>query len=157
MLTLGQASPPGCETRRVTWHSPTTIPRPLLAALFTGCAAFAGGLGLISHYDPHRLWALFAAPAYLVAAAAVLAWKSRGVDLARVISFGGALVAPLATLAIQGRWQPEVGVITQSARLLVHHGTPYEAPAVLAASHNPNIYDPYLPVMTLFGLPRVLL
>jgi glycosyl transferase family 87 len=157
MLTLGQAPPPGCETRRVTWHSPTTIPRPLLAALFTGCAAFAGGLGLISHYDPHRLWALFAAPAYLVAAAAVLAWKSRGVDLALILSFGGALAAPLATLAIQGRWQPEVGVITQSARLLVHHGTPYEAPAVLAASHNPNIYDPYLPVMTLFGLPRVLL
>jgi hypothetical protein len=129
----------------------------LLAATFAACAVFAGGLGLISNYAPHRLWGLFAAPAYLLAAAAVLAWKSRGVDLALVISIGGALAAPLSMLAIQGRWQPEVGVITHSARLLVQHGSPYEAPAVLAASHNPNIYDPYLPVMTLFGLPRALL
>jgi hypothetical protein len=157
MLTLGRAAPRGCETRRPTWYSPTTIPRPLLAATFVGCAAFAGGLGLISHYAPHRLWGLFAAPAYLLAAAAILAWKSRGVDLALVLGFGGALGAPLSVLAIQGKWQPEVGVITQSARLMVQHGSPYEAPAVLAASHNPNIYDPYLPVMTLFGLPRALL
>jgi len=157
MLTLGQAPPRSGLPRRVPWHSPTTVPRPLLAAMFAACAAFAGGLALISHYAPHRLWGLFAAPSYLLAAAAVLAWKSRGIDLALLISFGGALVAPLSVLAIQGRWQPEVGVITQSARLLVHHGSPYEAPAVLAASHNPNIYDPYLPVMTLFGLPRVLL
>ncbi len=157
MLTLGQAPPRGCEPRRVTWHSPTTIPRALLAATFVGCAAFAGGLGLISHYAPHRLWGLFAAPAYLLAAVSVLAWKSRGVDLALVLSFGGALAAPLSVLAIQGEWQPEVGVIAQSARLMVQHGSPYETPAVLAAAHNPNIYDPYLPVMTVFGLPRALL
>ena len=156
MLTLGLAPPRGCETRRPTWYSPTTIPRPLLAATFVGCAAFAGGLGLISHYAPHRLWGLFAAPAYLLAAVAVLAWRARGVDLALVLGFGGALAAPLSVLAIQGRWQPEVGVITQSARLMIQHGSPYESPAVLAASHNPNIYDPYLPVMTLFGIPRAL-
>lgn len=158
MLTLGLAPPRGCEPRRVTWYSPTTIPRPVLAATFAGCAAFAGGLGLISHYAPQRFWGLFAAPAYLLAAVAILAWKSsRGVDLALVLCFGGALAAPLSVLAILGRWQPEVGVITRSARLLVMHGSPYEAPAVLAASHDPNIYNPYLPVMTLFGIPRVLL
>src|ERR1022692_1232956 len=158
MLTLGLAPPRGCEPRRVTWYSPTTIPRPVLAATFAGCAAFAGGLGLISHYAPQRLWGLFAAPAYLLAAVAILAWKSsRGVDLALVLGFGGALAAPLSVLAIQGRWQPEVGVITRSARLVMMHGSPYEAPAVLAASHDPNIYNPYLPVMTLFGIPRVLL
>jgi Glycosyltransferase family 87 len=157
MLALGRAPLRGCEPRRVTWHSPTAIPRPLLAATFAACAVFAGGLGLFSHYDSHRLWGLFAAPAYLLAATAVLAWRPRGVDLALVLSFGGALAAPLSVLAAKGMWQPEVGVITRSASLLVHHGSPYEAPAVLAASHDPNMYNPYLPVMALFGLPRVLL
>jgi hypothetical protein len=157
MLTLGLAPPRGCEPRRVTWHSPTTIPRPLLAATFAACAVFAGGLGLFSHYEPHRLWGLFAAPAYLLAAASVLAWKPRGVDLALVLSLGGALAAPLSVLAVAGKWQPEVGVIARGATLLVHHGSPYEAPAVLAASHDPNIYNPYLPLMALFGIPRALL
>ena len=157
MLTLGQAPLRGCEPRRVTWHSPTTIPRPLLAATFAACALFAGGLGLISHYETHRLWGFFAAPAYLLAAASVLARKSRGVDLALVLSLGGALTAPLSVLAATGKWQPEVGVIARGATLLVHHGSPYEAPAVLAASHDPNIYNPYLPLMALFGIPRALL
>ena len=40
--------------------------------------------------------------------------------------------------------------------MLVHQGTFYQSTAVLAATHNPNAYDPYLPVMTLFGLPRAL-
>jgi hypothetical protein len=142
----------------VSWHSPIAIPQYLLAATFAACALFAGGLGVFSHYEPHRMWGLFAAPAYLLAAAAVLLWRSpRGVDLALVFSFGGALVAPLSVLAAAGKWQPEVGVITRSARLLVHHGSPYEAPAVLAASHDPNMYNPYLPVMAVFGIPRAVL
>jgi Glycosyltransferase family 87 len=157
MLALGRAPLRGCEPRRVTWQSPTTIPQPLLAATFAGCAVFAGGLGLFGHYEPHRLWGLFAAPAYLLAAAAVLTWKPRGVDLALGLSFVGALVAPLSALAVTGRWQPEVGVIARSARLLVAHGSPYEATGVLAASHDPNMYNPYLPVMALFGIPRALL
>jgi hypothetical protein len=53
--------------------------------------------------------------------------------------------------------QPEVAVINQSAAMLVHRGTPYAGPAVLAATHNPNVFDPYLPAMTAFGIPRVLL
>src|SRR5207245_6519069 len=52
---------------------------------------------------------------------------------------------------------PEVQVINQSAAMLVRHGTPYPGPAVLAAAHSPNIFDPYLPFMTVFGIPRVLL
>ena len=68
----------------------------------------------------------------------------------------GALLVPLGWLATQGRQQPEVSVIVRSAELLVHHGMPYLSTAALAATHNPNSYDPYLPVMTLFGLPRAL-
>ena len=48
-------------------------------------------------------------------------------------------------------------VINKSATLLVQTGTPYLGPAALASAHSPNIFDPYLPFMTLFGMPRALL
>ena len=139
------------------WQSPVTIPRRWLAALFVGSALFAIGMGVFSSDALHRLWGLFAAVAYVLAAAAVLAWRSaRGVDLALILGVGGALIAPLAVLAEQGRWQPEVGVIARGARLMVHHGTPYLSDAVVHATHDPNVYNPYLPVMAVFGIPRAL-
>jgi hypothetical protein len=139
------------------WQSPVTIPRLWLAAIFAACALFAAGMGVFSTDSLHRLWGLFAAVAYVLAAVAVLAWRSsRAVDLALLLGVGGALVAPLSLLAEQGRWQPEVGVIARGARLLVQHGSPYESQAVVSASHDPNIYNPYLPVMAIFGLPRAL-
>ena len=139
------------------WQSPVTIPRRWLAALFVGCTLFSIGMGLFSSDALHRLWGLFAAGAYVLAAAIVLAWRSaRGVDLALALSVGGALIAPLAVLAQQGRWQPEVGVIARGARLMVHHGSPYLSDAVVHATHDPNVYNPYLPVMAIFGIPRAL-
>ena len=139
------------------WQSPVTIPRRWLAALFVGCTLFAIGMGVFSSNGLHRLWGLFAAGAYVLAAAVVLAWRSaRSVDLALILSIGGALIAPLAVLAEQGRWQPEVGVIARGARLMVHHGSPYLSDAVVHATHDPNIYNPYLPVMAIFGIPRAL-
>jgi hypothetical protein len=139
------------------WQSPVTIPRRWLAALFVGCALFAIGMGAFSSDALHRLWGLFAAVAYVLAATAVLAWRSsRGVDLALILGIGGALIAPLSVLAEQGRWQPEVGVIARGARLMVHHGSPYLSDAVVRATHDPNVYNPYLPVMAVFGIPRAL-
>ena len=82
----------------------------------------------------------------------MLAWRSRGTDLALAVSLCGALIVPLAWMAWTGQGQPEVSVITRSAQLLVHHGTPYQASAVLSHTRNPNAYDPYLPAMTAFGL-----
>jgi hypothetical protein len=58
--------------------------------------------------------------------------------------------------AATGRGQPEVVVIARSARALVAHHSPYASPASLAAVHDPNAYNPYLPVMALFGVPRAL-
>ncbi|MGI8445765.1 MAG: glycosyltransferase 87 family protein [Streptosporangiaceae bacterium] len=109
--------------------------------------------------DPlHRLWGLFATIAYALAVVVVLAWRSsRAVDLSLLLGVGGALIVPMIVLAQQGRWQPEVGVIARGARLLVQHGSPYESQAVVSASHDPNIYNPYLQVMAPFGLPRALL
>ena len=139
------------------WRSPVTIPRLWLAAIFAACSLFAAGMGVFSTDSLHRLWGLFAAVAYVLAAGVVLAWKSsRAVDLALLLGIGGALVAPLTLLAEEGRWQPEVAVIARGARLLLQHGSPYESQAMVTASHDPNIYNPYLPVMAIFGLPRAL-
>src|ERR1700749_2980544 len=121
------------------WQSPVTIPRRWLAALFVGCTLFAFGMGVFSRDALHRLWGLFAAGGYLLAAVIVLAWRSgRSVDPALLRGFAGALVAPLAVLAQQGRWQPEVGVIARGARLMVHHGSPYLRDAGVRGTPDPN-------------------
>jgi 4-amino-4-deoxy-L-arabinose transferase-like glycosyltransferase len=138
------------------WLPPVRVPRYWTVAAFAGCACFAGLVALFSNNDLHRLWGLIAACAYVGAAVAVLAWRSRGVDLALLLSVCGAMVAPLFLNAATGRRQPEVGVIASSAGQLVHHKPPYESAAALAALHNVNAYDPYLPVMILFGIPRAI-
>ncbi len=150
---LAERNWPGGWARRLT---PAAIPRGWWAAVFAACAMFAAGVALFSHNGLHRRWGVIAACAYLLAAAAVLAWRSRGIDLALLISVGGALVTPLFWNAATGRRQPEVTVIQRSAGQLVHHHSPYQSAATLAAVHNPNAYNPYLPVMSLFGVPRAL-
>jgi Glycosyltransferase family 87 len=142
--------------RWARWLAPPVIPRRWCAAAFVICATFATGVALFSHNGLHRRWGVVAAIAYLVAAAAVLAWRSRGIDLALLVSLGGALVTPLFWNAATGKRQPEVGVIQRSASELVHHHSPYQSVATLATVHNPNAYNPYLPVMSLFGIPRAL-
>jgi hypothetical protein len=117
---------------------------------------FAAGVAVISSNDLHRRWGVVAACAYLVAAVAVLAWRSRGLDLALLASLGGALVAPLFWNAATHRRQPEVTVIQRSAHMLVNHHSPYQTAAHLASAHDVNAYNPYLPVMSLFGIPRAL-
>ena len=84
----------------------------------------------------------------------LLAWRRRGVDLALLVSIGGALITPLLWNAATHRRQPEVSVIQRSAHELVTHHSPYETAAALATTHNPNAFNPYLPVMSLFGVPR---
>ncbi len=157
LLTLRQAPPARCLAQRETWQSPATVPRHWLAAGFAVCAVFAGLLAAFTTNHLHETWGISAAIAYGLAAAAALAWQSRGADLAVALSTCGALVAPLLLMAVDRLRQPEVHVVTRSAALLLRHGTPYPAPAVTAHAHNPNLFDPYLPVMTLFGMPRALL
>jgi Glycosyltransferase family 87 len=129
---------------------------PWAAALFVACAVFAGGVALFSANAPQRLWGIFAAGAYGVAAVAVAAWRRHGFGLAAVISVGGALVVPLAWMATTGAGQPEIDVITHSAALLLHHGTPYQGTATLAATRDVYAYNPYLPALAVFGLPHAL-
>ncbi|HYZ56243.1 MAG TPA: glycosyltransferase 87 family protein [Streptosporangiaceae bacterium] len=138
------------------WQSLLTVRRPWIVATFVACGMFAGAVSLFSTDSLHRLWGLMAACGYAVAALAVMAWRSRGTDLALVVSLCGALIVPLMWMAWTGQSQPEVSVITRSAGMLVHHGTPYQSPGLLSNTRNPNAYDPYLPAMTLFGLPDVI-
>ena len=98
-----------------------------------------------------------AACGYGLAVAAVLGWRKRGVDLALGLSFFGALVLPLGWMAAKALEQPEVAVVARSAWTLIHQGSPYAGAASLATTQNPNAYNPYLPVMTLFGLPRAVI
>ena len=131
-------------------------------------ALYAAALAVFSGEPAHRIWGMCAAVGYgaaVVAAVLALAaarsrppgslWPGRGRDAAVVLSLAGALAAPLAWLAAMGRAQPETGVVARSAALLLRHGTPYLSSVQLAHLADPRYgYDPYLPVMSLFGLPK---
>ncbi len=136
----------------LTWSSLVTQHRTWVAAAFAACGLFGLGVTLVSSDHLHRMWGLMAACGYGLATVAVLAWRSRGADLALALSLAGALIVPLSWMAVTGKGQPEVAVIIRSAELLVHHGTPYEAPGLLQHTRNPNAYNPYLPAMTFFAL-----
>ncbi|HEY3733363.1 MAG TPA: glycosyltransferase 87 family protein [Streptosporangiaceae bacterium] len=152
----GQPGKRGLPGRGRGWQSLTTISRRWVAAAFVACALYAGGVALFTGNSLHRFWGASAAISYLLAAVAALAWRSRGLDVALVLSLCGTLLVPLGWMAAVHKMQPEVWVITNSARMLVHHGTPYASTATLAHTTNSYLFDPYLPVMTLFGLPRAL-
>jgi hypothetical protein len=131
--------------------------------LFVGlvvCALFGGGVHLFSTDALHKLWGLSAACSYALAALAVLIWRSRGtagVDVALGIIICGAIVIPLLWMIATGHGEPEVGVVANSAQTLIKHGTPYRSAQVLANTTNPNQYNPYLPLMAVFGVPQAVL
>jgi hypothetical protein len=129
--------------------------RRWLAGIFAVSAMWAILVAVFSHDHVHQLWGEMAAVGYGLAFAAVVALRhSRTADLALGLAFLGGLVIPLAWLAAKGLMQPEVQVVADSGASLIHHGTPYPDAAVLAGDTHPNDYNPYLPVMALFGLPR---
>jgi len=135
-----------------------TAPREWLAAALAGCAVFACVVAAISASAPQRTWGTAAACGYALAALVALAARRGAIPLAAGISLGGAVIAPLAWMASAGTGQPEVSVVIRSAVLFLHHGTPYQSAAAIAAARgNPSVYDPYLPALAVFGVPRALL
>jgi len=102
-----------------------------------------------------RTWAIWAAVGYGVTT--LVLWFTRRTNIPLVVpllvSLAGALAAPVTWLVTRVAPTPEVQVISRSAVLLVQHGTPYLPQAQLTS---PLSYNPYLPVMALFGLPKVL-
>ena len=135
------------------------MPRMWLAAGLAVCALFGGGVALFSGDPLHRLWGTSAGIAYALAVVVILAWRSRdttGVDVVLAILVGGAILIPLLWMVWTGHGEPEVGVVANSATTLIKHGTPYKSAKVLATTTNPNLYNPYLPLMAAFGVPQAL-
>jgi hypothetical protein len=136
------------------------MPGAWLIAGLTASALFAGAVTLFSTDPRHRLWGQAAVCGYTLAAFAVLAFRSRptrAVNLALTAAVCGAILFPLLWLIAHGFGEPEVGVVTQSASQLIHDGTPYRSAQALAATTDPNAYNPYLPLMAIFGVPQALL
>jgi hypothetical protein len=117
----------------------------LLAAygVFTAYAAVSAGLsgGL------DRTWAIWAACGY--ALGTLLIWRGR-TGPAVAVSLALALVAPLIWNTIASPNDDGIVVIQRSAYLLLHHGSPY-LPADQVTGY--LSYNPYLPLMALFGIP----
>jgi hypothetical protein len=96
-----------------------------------------------------KAWAIWAACGYAVTLA--MLWRLRRRAAALLASVALALVAPLLWVSAAFPLEDGMFVINRAAALLVHHGSPY-LPAGQVTSW--LSYNPYLPVMTLFGLPH---
>ena len=98
-----------------------------------------------------RVWAIWAACGYAVALVMLWRWRSRrGRMTAALVSVALAVLAPLLWLSVAYPLEDGMMVIDRSAALLLHHGSPYLAADQVTSWLS---YNPYLPVMTLFGLP----
>ncbi|MEU9144189.1 glycosyltransferase 87 family protein [Streptomyces sp. NPDC048349] len=127
--------------------------RRIVVAGWLLAAAWAAVFPLVSTLDTHRVWGTFAAAGYVGAAlASCLLPRPRARTWAVGCALLGALVLPLTYLLLTGNGQSEVAVIERSAQLMVSQATPY-----LADPQTVRDYNPYLPGMALFGLPRTLL
>jgi Glycosyltransferase family 87 len=126
-----------------------------LAGIFAVSTLWAILVLVFSHEHVHRLWGDMAAVGYGLALLIILLVRhSRTADLAVGAAFLGGLIVPLGYLAARSLWQPEVWVVARSGITLVQHGSPYSPMAIISGDPHQNDYNPYLPVMALFGLPR---
>lgn len=121
--------------------------RRALAAWFAVFAVYAGVVIFTRHAD--GTWAAWACGGYAVAALLFLVTRRWIIPLAAAL--GGALAAPLLWLITTAPPTGEVVVIGRSAAYLVKHSTPYLPPSQLTDWQH---YNPYLPLMEVFGLPR---
>src|ERR1700761_3289283 len=136
------------------FESPAAMRRLWLAGIFAFCALWAVLVGVVSNDHVHELWGVIAAVGYGLAVVVVLAVRHpRAADAALGFAFLGGLVVPLAYLATRHMGQPEVAVVAASGQSLIHHGTPYMNPDKLRQLGQQYLYNPYLPLMALFGLP----
>ncbi|MFI8460363.1 glycosyltransferase 87 family protein [Kitasatospora sp. NPDC085464] len=121
-----------------------------------GCliaAGWAAAFPLVSDLANQRLWGLIAAPAYALAGLLCLTLPRRfAAHAAAAVALVGAVLVPLGLLALHGRHQSEVMVVERSAHLLLTTGDAYLPHPVVVTD-----YNPYLPAMALFGLPRQVL
>jgi hypothetical protein len=135
------------------------------AAWYAGFALYAAGVALFSGRGLDRWWGIWAVGGYIVAAGVAVAARPgrRGARATRTwalaiavaVAVAGALAAPLVWLATREPVTPDALVVARSGVLLVQHGSPYLQSAALARG-GWLAYNPYLPVMAVFGLPKAL-
>jgi hypothetical protein len=125
------------------------------AGWYAGFAAYAAGVAVFSGAGLEHWWGTWAAGGYAVAAviSAVAAGRAWGARLAVAVSLAGALAGPALWLMTREPTPPDVAVVARSGVLLLHHGTPYLPVGALSGW---LAYTPYLPVMSLLGLPGAL-
>ena len=135
------------------------VPAPLrswlgrrhLMAAYGAFGAYAVAAAFVSG-GRDQVWAIWAACGYAVALAMLWCWRSRRGRMAAVgVSVALAVLAPLLWLSVAYPLEDGMVVIDRSAALLLHHGLPYLAADQVTSWLS---YNPYLPVMTLFGLPN---
>ncbi|HEX4288468.1 MAG TPA: glycosyltransferase 87 family protein [Trebonia sp.] len=136
-------------------HAPDTAPaghfdlpgRRAMTWWFAAFTVYAGVTILTRHAD--GTWAAWACGGYAVTTVLLLVTRNWVLPLAAAA--GGALIAPLLWLITKAAPTGEVVVISQSASYLLKHGTPYLPQSLLVGWES---YNPYLPFMEIFGLPR---
>ena len=96
-----------------------------------------------------QVWAIWAACGYAVALLMLWRWPGR-TGAAVGVSVALAVVAPMLWLSTAYPLEDGMNVIDRAATLLLHHGSPYLTATQVTSWLS---YNPYLPVMTLFGLP----
>ena len=127
-----------------------TLPgRRAVTVWFAVFTVYAGAEIFTRHAD--GTWGAWACGGYALATILLLTTRSWLMPLAAALA--GAFLAPLfwMILKVPDTSTAEVVVINRSADYLARHGTPY-LPASLIT--NWQHYNPYLPLMELFGLPR---
>jgi len=121
--------------------------RRRLMVSYTAFAAYAVLFAVFSRGED-QVWAIWASCGYAVALLMLWLWPNR---LAAVlVSVAVAVVAPLLWLSVAYPLEAGMMVIDRSATLLLHHGSPYLTSQQVTSWLS---YNPYLTVMTLFGLP----
>jgi len=133
--------------------------RRLVSVWFACFAVYAGLLALLAGGED-GIWGAWGFGAYAIAALALRftdgSASASGDTGDRwwpglAIVVGGGLIGPFLYLAITHPDPAEVTVMARGAVHLVRHGTPYLPVSQLTAWTS---YNPYLPLMDLFGLPR---
>ena len=134
-----------------------TTPGRGRAMWYAAFAVYAAGVALFSGPGLDHWWGAWAAGGYAIAAVITVIASGRawGARLAIAAAIAGALVAPTLWLMTKEPTPPDVAVVARAGALLLHHGTPYLPLASLSAG-GWLAYNPYLPVMALFGLPGAL-
>ena len=147
------------EDTQIDDHHPALIhqhwlSRNRLLAANAAFTVYATALAVdTGHAD--RTWAIWAAVGYGVTTLIIWLTRHKNVPLIwpMLVSLAGALAAPVTWLVTRVAPTPEVRVISRSAMLLLQHGSPYLPQGQLDTWLS---YNPYLPVMAVFGLPKAL-